>query len=266
MTAIEYPYSTTTGYGPLTAGSYSVAVRSAKLFIATAKISIPDSISTLRLTEFLCMAKPMSTATNGSFNWTVKPSTRAIYMFLQDSSAGSNPIIPPGVFRVYGTTADPAVLPAAIGEEQTINDLRITYANTTKPQWRLTSEFTSSKNLLTQLYMQSLIETEMADSVGGVETMDQWLQRGPLYCWRFERDASDRSTEVQTDISFNNLIASTICASCRWIWHGRQGPQAGEGTVWHQTSCARVASIFALEASRDWGGAMHQRRVRLHLP
>ena len=32
------------------------------------------------------------------------------------------------------------------------------------------------------------------------------------------------------------------------------------------TSCARVASIFALEASRDWGGAMHQRRMRLHLP
>lgn len=70
----------------------------------------------------------------------------------------------------------------------------------------MTSEFTSSKNLLTQLYMQSLIETEMADSVGGVETMDQWLQRGPLYCWRFERDASDRSTEVQTDISFNKPV------------------------------------------------------------
>ena len=32
--------------------------------------------------------------------------------------------------------------------------------------------------------------------------MDQWLQRGPLYCWRFERDAEDRSTEVQTNITY----------------------------------------------------------------
>ena len=32
--------------------------------------------------------------------------------------------------------------------------------------------------------------------------MDQWLQRGPLYCWRFERDVSDRSTEVQTQVNY----------------------------------------------------------------
>lgn len=205
MTAIEFPYSTVTGYGPLTGATYSVAVKSAKLYVAVAKMSIPDSISTLRLTEFLCMAKPMSSATNGSFNWTVKPSTRAIYMFLQDTTAGSNPIIPPGVFRVYGTSANAAALPVATGEEQTLTDIQITYANTTKPQTRWTSEFSSAKNLLTQLYMQSLIETGMSDSVGGAETMDQWLQRGPLYCWRFERDEADRSTEVQTQISFNQV-------------------------------------------------------------
>ena len=33
--------------------------------------------------------------------------------------------------------------------------------------------------------------------------MDQWLQRGPLYCWRFERDSADRS-QVQTTVNFNS--------------------------------------------------------------
>ena len=202
MTAIEYPYSTATKYGPLTAGVYSIAVKDVKLYVATAKMSIPDSVSTLRLTEFVCQSKPASSGTNENFQWTVPSSTKALYMFLQDASSGNNPIIPPSVFRVYGSTAVAGTLPASTGEEQSLTQIQISYANITKPPTRWTSEFSGSKNYLVQLFMQSLIENGLIDSVGGAETMDQWLERGPLYCWRFERDAEDRSTEVQTQISY----------------------------------------------------------------
>jgi hypothetical protein len=50
--------------------------------------------------------------------------------------------------------------------------------------------------------MQSLIETKMEDDRGGAESMNQWLQRGPLYCWSFERDSRDLSTEVQTQVTY----------------------------------------------------------------
>ena len=81
----------------------------------------------------------------------------------------------------------------------------MTYANITKPQIRWDSSFVANGNYLTQLYMQSLIENHLDEDVGGAETMDQWLQRGSLYCWCFERYSEDRSTEVQTQITYTDV-------------------------------------------------------------
>jgi len=135
----------------------------------------------------------------------VPGSTRALYMFLQDTSSGSNPIIPPSVFRVYGSTAVAGTLPVSTGEERNLTAIQVTYANITKPQTRWDSSFLANGNYLVQLYMQSLIENHLDDDVGGAETMDQWLQRGPLYCWRFERDGDDHSTEVQTQVTYADV-------------------------------------------------------------
>ena len=203
-TMIEYPYSSTTGYGPNTSSPYSVAILDAKLYVAMGKESIPSEPRLYPTLEFQCQQKNMNGA-NSNFQWTVPNSTITLYMFLQDTSAGSNPIIPPSVFRVYGTsTVNAATLPAAIGCEQNLEQIQITYANMTKPQTRWTSGFAASGDYLVQLFMQSLIETDRLNEGGGAETMDQWLQRGPLYCWRFDRDAADRSTEVQTQVTFNS--------------------------------------------------------------
>ena len=161
-------------------------------------MSIPDDVYRLRLTEFQTQSKQMTTST-ANFQWTVPASTRCLYMFLQDASAGSNPIIPPSVFRVYGTSAGTGVAPTAANEEQNLTTIQVTYANLTKPQTRWDSSFLANGKFLTQLYMQSLIENNQDEDLGGAETMDQWLQRGPLFCWRFERDSEDRSTEADAD-------------------------------------------------------------------
>ena len=199
---IEYLYSPTTGYGPNTSSPYSIAILDAKLYIAMGKESIPNEPQLYHTREFQCQQKNMNNS-QSSFQWTVPNSTRAIYMFFKDTSADSDPIIPLNVFRVYGITTVAGTLPAAIGCEQNLEQIQITYANMTKPQTRWNSSFVAAGDYLVQLYMQSLIENQTDTESGGVETMDQWLQRGPLYCWRFERDSQDRSTEVQTQVTFN---------------------------------------------------------------
>ena len=204
LTAIEYPYSSATGYRTaalMTAAVYDLNVVSAKLYIAIAKMSIPDSIDTLRLTEYHCQSKKMSNE-SGDFQWTIPASTTCIYMFLQDTTAGSNCVIPPSVFRVNGS-GTAGVLPVSTGEEQPLTLMQVTYANVTKPPSATWGPgFAANSNYLVQMYFQSQIENHAEDDVGGIETMDQWLQRGPLYCWRFERDASDRSVEVQTQVTY----------------------------------------------------------------
>jgi hypothetical protein len=142
-------------------------------------------------------------------NWIVNGSTKAIYMFLQDTNAGSNPIIPPSVFRVAGYTANPAVAPVGAGCEQNLTVMTVNYAGTSKPPAAQTGYmgFLPGQNMLLQMYYQSLLETFRDDSEGGAETFDQWLQRGPLYCWRFERDSKNLSTQVQTKVTYDPVGA-----------------------------------------------------------
>ena len=143
-----------------------------------AKDIIPNSIQELGLTEFSCQQKNMTTK-DANFQWTVPSSTKCLYMFLQDTTSGSSPIIPPSVFRVYGATAVAGTLPASIGCEQNLTTMQVTYANTTKPQTRWNTGMNTGSDYLVQLYMQSFIESDRDADFGGAETMDQWLQRGP---------------------------------------------------------------------------------------
>lgn len=171
----------------------------------------------LRLTEYEVQLKQMGSA-NSSFNWTVPGSTKTLYLFLQDTTAGSNAVIPPNLFRVYGTTANPAVLPTGTGVEQNLTTMQVTYAGMIRFPSRPSSMGFSTNiaagtsSLLVQMYMQSLFESRR-NGEPGPETMDQWLQRGPIYCFRFERDSTNLATEVQTQIAYTPDIGSAWPAS-----------------------------------------------------
>ena len=58
---------------------------------------------------------------------------------------------------------------------------------------------------LQQFYYQSLIERRSEDSVGGAPSFNEWLTRGPHYSFSFSRDATDRSTDVQLNIAYNDV-------------------------------------------------------------
>ena len=176
---------------------FTINVLDVKFYAHIAKASIPDGVQECFFNEWQLQSK---TQTNNSMvhSFTVPPSTRSLYVFLQAGSAGSNPAFPPSRFAGVGDS------------DLNLTAIQITYANQTKPQTRWVSSFVdgtaleSNTNFLTQLYHQQLIESGIEEEKGGVETMNQWLQRGPLYGFRFDRDMHDRATEVQLQITYGD--------------------------------------------------------------
>ena len=77
---------------------------------------------------------------------------------------------------------------------------------------RWTSGFTTGTNQLVQLYNMSLQETHRDESPGGAESFNQWLDRGPIYAFRFDRDAQAqaRHTEMTVQISYGDPEAGAF--------------------------------------------------------
>ena len=175
------------------ANSYQLTIENVIFYAAVAKMELPNSIETMRLTEFAALTKNMTSET-GNYQFTVPNSTRALYVMIQAGDAGKNPAHPPSHFKV------------GAGQELDLTDVQITYASATKPMTRWKSGFNQvggvDKALLTQFYYQGLIEGDRASMSGGVESQDEWLARGPFICARFDKDENDRSTEVQVQLSY----------------------------------------------------------------
>jgi hypothetical protein len=173
----------------------SVSVTNVRLYICTMRMEIPDQITTLHLREFQVQQKPLQ-AVNLTF--TVPPSSEMLYVFLQSTLAGTSTIWPPSQFSTVGDL------------QNNVTALQITYANVTKPMTRWTSGYvapaggavgaTPAFNGLVQFYAQHNIELGKATDGAGVESFNEWLNRGALYSFNFIRDSADRSTEIQLQI------------------------------------------------------------------
>lgn len=184
---------------------FTLNINDIKFYAHIAKASIPDGVQECFFNEWQLQSKTQ-TSLNMTHSFTVPPSTRSLYVFLQSGSAGTNPAFPP------------SKLASDADSDLNCTSIQITYANLTKPQTRWVSGFandptspaTNGRNvdLLTQLYHQQLLESGLESAGGGCETENEWLRRGPLYGFRFDRDMTDRSTEVQLQITYSNPSAS----------------------------------------------------------
>ena len=181
--------------------NFNLLVKDLKFYCCTIKESIPQGISTLYLMEPMVQSKPISGAGVAQYEFTVPSSTKALTVFIQSGRAGSNPLCPPSKFTCL---ADGVV---ASGSERLLRSLQITFANTTKPSTRWGSAYTldgvaPTINELQQRYNDSLSESGLLQSSGGAESLDEWLLRGCYYHYSFNRDASDKSTQVQVSLDF----------------------------------------------------------------
>jgi len=178
--------------------SYDIEVADVQLFVCIEKANIPSTgVEKLYLTEMQVQSKTLASTGTNLLDFTVPPSTKAITVFMQSSKAGSDNVIPLTKFR----TKD--------DNDLNMQAIQITYANVSKPSTNFTSEYIGQKNFLTQRYLDSQISSGLANSVGGPESFRDWVKRGPIYHFDFERDAEDRSTHVQLNLQTLNVEEGT---------------------------------------------------------
>lgn len=179
----------------LNGNTCSVSIKNVRFYMCQMKMSIPNQITVLHLKEYQIQAKQYNSP---NLVFTVPASTEMLYVFVQDGSAGRTTIIPPSSFALYGQ------------KQNNITQLQLTYANLTKPQtiWLsgykappATGVLTPAVNSLVQFYNQHMQELGRANDATGVETFNQWLERGALYAFNYVRDSNERGTEVQMQIT-----------------------------------------------------------------
>ena len=189
---------------------FRLKINDVKLYVWTAKLLPIEGPKTLMLREMEVLQQAYANGT--SFQYSVKPSTKSIAIFVQSSLAGSSNIFPPSLFKAY-----PADISKGRQGELSIRTLSITYASLTKPgetvtnsQWLVTPNgkqvdaTNPQTNRLVQRYYDNFNEHGSAGSTSGIVTLDEWLQN-PWYYYSFNTDITDRSTEVSLNITYDNL-------------------------------------------------------------
>ena len=56
---------------------------------------------------------------------------------------------------------------------------------------------------ITQRWLESAIGSSQFHNQGGMETLDEWVDKGPLYTYSTLRDPADRSTNVIVNSQFS---------------------------------------------------------------
>ena len=179
--------------------AYTINVLDVRFYAGMAQKAMPDGPQPpLHLMEYSVFSKTIQ-STQGSFNFTVPPSTEELYVFLQAGSSGQDPVFPPNKFVAVNDS------------DLNLRSIQMTYAGQTKPQTRWSSGITvndpagRNSEYIAHLYYQGLLETGRANDQGGAESLDEFLQRGAFYSFRFDKDASSRETEVQLQIGYANV-------------------------------------------------------------
>ena len=177
--------------GTVAGVTYDFEITELTFYVATIRATVPRTgIETLHLMETLVQSKPVVTGEN-VLDFTVPVSTTALSVFIQATTAGSDALTPPSNFT-------------ASGGELLLNSIQLTYANQIKPSTRWSSAFSATANQLTQRYNDTMMETGMIENPGGSETYEDWL-KNPIFHYSYERDADDRSTQVQLQANYGTL-------------------------------------------------------------
>jgi hypothetical protein len=183
---------------------YSVTVEDVQFYPCIEKANAPATgVEKLFLTEQHIQSKKLSSGGGGAstsvLDFTVPPSTTSISVFFQDQKAGSMSTMPLTRFKI------PDANDLLKSSEMSLTNVQLTYANVSKPSTNWTSSYTGSTNLMTQRYLDTQIDSGMFYSEGGAESFTEFRKRGLLLHYDFNRDADDRSTNLQAQFSFDRM-------------------------------------------------------------
>lgn len=179
---------------------HNLTISDMRLYACMGKVDIPPSIVTMTWNDYEATSRVLGTTTSGSYQFTVRPSTCKLYVFLQTGLAGGNPNWPPSNFRAQANT------------DLMIQNLTVTYAGESQPLTQINSTISYlggvtplgqlSSNTFKQLYYNHISALGVVEREAGVETYQQWLDRGPIHCFDFStRNVDDRSTQVDIKLT-----------------------------------------------------------------
>lgn len=204
------------------AADYRLTVNDLRMYVPTYKMSIPDSILPLSLTEIDVQSKVITSDGNvSSMQFTVPASTYGLVVFLQAGEAGYDTICPTTLFRTLKTYPPNDT----VSSEKSLTNVQITYANISRPSINWTNnEFSednsiaavTTTNQLQQRYFDTISESEMIHNVGGVESFEDYLERGVMVYYKYLKDANNQgATDVQLSANFGkNLPDNTRLFLC----------------------------------------------------
>jgi len=188
-----------------TSSPYRLVINDVRFYAYIEKKSLPDCSRDLFLNELSIQTKPFSS----QLQFTVPPSTHSISVFVQDSRSGSSPLIPPSMFKVLDNG------------DLYLKNIQINYASITKPStnWESKYECSATNNAgaltrsstleLQQRYHDTYEESGLEVELSGMESLTDWLRRGPFYHFTFARDVNNKSTEVQLQLTYNGPSATS---------------------------------------------------------
>lgn len=188
-----------------TAGLFDIEIQDVKLYVCTVTAEVPQGPQSLWLMETEIHSKSLQSSSD-SYQFTVPPSTKAISVFFQAGSTGTDTRFPPSSFTLEESY------------ERTMSSVQITYANVVKPnsRWEALYATGTTTNQLQQRYIDTYREAGMLGNPAGTFSFSEWLQQGVLIHYSFNRDSSSQDTILQLQTTMGGAVPANskvfICA------------------------------------------------------
>ena len=181
-----------------------VVIEDVKFYCYMEKMSIPDGVKSLNMCEMNIQNKNYA----DNLQFSIPSSTQKSSVFLQHPEANYNTKYPPSLFN------------AVDDADLKIKSIQLTYAGQSKTSTFYESSFlskgtvglTSYTNQLQQRFIESY-ESFSGGVLGSTESYSDWLERGPIFHFNFERDEQSRDTELQVNIQ--NLTADPLLSNTK---------------------------------------------------
>ena len=193
---------------------FCFGIKSMRLYLARVKIpSLPSKNPQFSMPDMLIANKSLP---NGSSNidFIVPPSTQKVVIWIQDTSAGSNPKLPMTRFktRQYTGTDGLNVLnqygPWAHTLDERLQSIQCTFAGITKPM----SNFQrggigdGGSPSVNQMLQRWMMTNQNNDNRQEPEKFHDWLSMGPYYLFDFSRDSSNLGTYLQVKVNYDGKL------------------------------------------------------------
>ena len=158
---------------------------------------VDDMTYLLDLEQTRCQSEKIATKDFGQRNFDVSPSTFQLTAAFQDLRAGTNTAISASKFKSYEAGATPSVQ-----QELKLDRFFINYAGQNLPAPDADPQFVAGTDYTTQRYTETQIYSGGYFDTGGVETIQEFHDRGAYYTFQWPKDGTDRSTRVNVHSAF----------------------------------------------------------------